>query len=114
METRTVSPGANSGTSRCASSLAICSFSSCSMMFMASVLAHSVFGDIAGPEIGPSFAGEALRFGAPPRTDLFVMAGQQNRRHVAAVPALRPRVVRIFEQPAFEAFLRQRGRLADH
>src|SRR5437870_5018613 len=51
---------------------------------------------------------------APPLADLFVVAGQEYVRHAKPTHLLRPRVVRVVEQPAEERVLFDRAGVADH
>src|SRR5687768_6485768 len=97
MFTRSVSPGANSGTARAAMSFAICSFSICSITFMSLLLVFhsSRFGTgahrpglvharlVAGPQIGPAFARDSFRLGQAPGADVLVVARQQGVGHGA-------------------------------
>src|SRR5262249_52927573 len=50
----------------------------------------------------------------PPLADPVMMTGEQYLRHRAAIPILRPRVVRIFEEAVLETFLRERRLVAHH
>src|SRR5713101_3869269 len=61
-----------------------------------------LFGDMAPPQIGTALPGQSLRFIPPPGTDLLVVARYQHFRDRAALPQLRPGVVRVFEQRSEE------------
>src|SRR5690606_9870160 len=124
--TRSVSPGANSGTSLPPVSLAICSLSNCWITLIVRILLpnaailRSALGPFAArPQIGPPLAGDLFGPGQTPGPDTLMVPRQQHLRHrplraPPVAPDLRPGVVRIFEQPLLEAFLAQRGGVADH
>src|SRR5262249_57408583 len=63
-------------------------------------------------QVRPARAREALGFGAAPRLDLGVVAAGEHRRDGTALPQLRSRILRIFEQALAETFLRARGLFA--
>src|SRR5208282_534020 len=54
-------------------------------------------------QIRPSLPGDPLGLLAPPFLDSAVIARQERVRYDPPLPFARPRVVGIFEQPAFEA-----------
>src|SRR5262245_46658628 len=64
------------------------------------------------PQVGPACAREPLGFSTAPGLDLRVIAGGEHGRDRTALPELRPRVLRIFQQAVAEALLRARGLLA--
>src|SRR5436309_10300392 len=68
--------------------------------------------EVRRPQVRPARAREAHGFGAPPRLDLGMIAGGEHGRDGTALPQLRPRILRIFEQVLAKAFLRARGLLA--
>src|SRR4051794_21793076 len=70
-----------------------------SSLTLSSRLASVLRREIAPPQIGTPLAGQPLRLRAPPLPDLRVVAGHQHLRHRPAFPDLRPRIMRIFEQP---------------
>ena len=63
---------------------------------------------VTGPEIRAPLLGDFLGFRPPPAGDCRVIAGKQNFRHRPAAPFGRAGVMRVFQQAALEAFLRQR------
>src|SRR5262245_58866172 len=62
-------------------------------------------GQMRRPEVGAAGAGEPLGLRAAPSRDLGVVAGTQHVRDRTALPELRPRILRIFEQALGEALL---------
>ena len=56
-------------------------------------------------EVRPALAGQPLGFRAPPRGDPGMVAGDQHVRNRPAFELLRPRIVRMFEQPVLEALV---------
>src|SRR5881392_1732459 len=54
--------------------------------------------EVRRPQVRPARAREAHGFGAPPRLDLGVVAGGEHGGDGPALPQLRPRILRIFEQ----------------
>src|SRR5262245_23904819 len=141
--TSTVSPGPKSGISLPAESLAICSCSISSIRFMANsptaarrdALSCNVFEgrrrlydrparlssiagapeplDIGGPEVGPPLLGHLLGFAPAECRDLGVIARDQQVRDRAALPDLRPSILRVFQESRRETLLAA-GRLLTH
>src|SRR5579859_5290722 len=116
--TRTVSPGSKRGTGRAAASFASCSASKvCNKFILGLPAAAGGFrlrGAIAFPQIGTALLGQQLRLGPAPGADPLMIARHQRVGHGAAFPNLRPRVMRVFEQPLGEALLGECLGIADH
>jgi len=51
------------------------------------------------PEIGATFAGEALGLATPPSGDLSVVAAEEDVGDRLSFPDLRPRILRMIQQP---------------
>ena len=66
------------------------------------------------PKIGATVTGDTFGLAAPPRTYVRVVTGNENIRHLPALPKPRPRILRILKQTVFETFFAQRLRLAEH
>src|SRR5215472_2526856 len=69
-------------------------------------------GQMRRPQIRAARAGEPLGLGATPGRDLGMVAAGEDGRDRAALPELRPGILRVFEQAVAEALLRARGLLA--
>src|SRR5947207_11214677 len=65
--------------------------------------------EVRRPEIRASLAREPLCLLPPPGGDPGVVAAREYFRNGAVLPQLRPRVLRIFEEPLGEAFLSRRS-----
>ncbi len=89
-------------------------FSNFCRMFMMHVLSFDFWPAlrrpflIGGPQVGPPRFRRLFGLELAPGLDLLVMPAHQHLGHLAAAPFGGPRVVRVFEQPGFEALLRQR------
>src|SRR5256885_12186114 len=61
--------------------------------------------EIIGPEVRPAGLREPLGLRTPPGGDLAVVPAQEHLRDGAPLPALRPGILRVFEQAVREALL---------
>src|ERR1700680_4791611 len=78
-----------------------------SSLYLLSLAAQPLAHGIALPEIRAAFPGQTLRLGPPPGAYAPVIARHQHLRHRPALPNLRARIVRVFEQPLGKTLLRQ-------